>query len=503
MSTNIIVNNAIPKTLPNIFKNFDSKSDVGKILYENYNHNTFKKQEPTYKNNVIDYKLHYHQNQTVLINNILQKYKTMAISLKQLTKYDDLTNHAKNDSFKEKMLIDSANFIREQLIIRISLKIKDFQNLPYKITSNKHLFKVYKSYYSILENFRKFPKLKTIKDNEKFLSNTQNILSDLNLVNLFNLIIGGLEISNLKYMSKNKLDVWINELLRARISRRLMIEEHISLSQRLSKKANQNEAKQDVNIEILGDMFQPCNIKSYIREITDNLTERMGKDFKLKGKHVPKVLIDGAKDLEIYFLPIHLRFMLNEILRNSFEATLNNGPEGDDNNINITLIKNRTSVILRVSDRGGGISLNVKKPTITSFGKTEETALECLKSLSLIKNVTVKEIIGNTSLQTLQFDSNLTSNINEKLNIQLKKSIDLSENKGISVDDTSFEKPLLNMLTRESRFKLGIGLALCKVYAEYWNGSMELYSLDGYGTDVVLTLGDLVYYGNKLSLDRV
>lgn len=498
-----VSNSVIPKTLPNIFKNFDSSKDVGKILYEHYNHNTFKKQKPCYKNNVIDYRLHYHQNQTVLINSILQKYKPMAISLKQLTKYDDLSSHATNESFKQKMLIDSANFIREQLIIRISLKIKEFQNLPYKITSNEHLFKVYKSYYSILENFRKFPKLKTIKDNEKFLENTQKLLSDLNLVNLFNLIMGGLEISNLKYMSKNKLDFWINELLRARLSRRLMIEEHISLSQRLSNQVNQIKAHQDVNIEVLGDIFQTCSIKSYIFEITSNLAERMAKDFKLKNKSIPKVVIDGEKDLEIYFLPIHLRFMLNEILRNSFEATLHNGPECESNDINITLIKNFTSVILRISDRGGGIPLNVKKPTITSFGKTQETAMECLKSLSLLTKLTVNEIISNTSLQTLQFDSNLTSNINEKLNIHLKKSIDLNEKNNDAIDDTSFETPLLKILARESRFKLGIGLALCKVYAEYWNGSMELYSLDGYGTDVVLTLGDLVYYGSKLSLDRV
>ncbi|XBW34686.1 hypothetical protein QEN19_000254 [Hanseniaspora menglaensis] len=503
MSINAGTGTIIPKTLPNVFRHFNRNSDVGKVLYEHYNHNSFKKQQVVYKNNIIDYKLHYYQNQTVLINNILQKYKPMAISLKQLTKYDDLSNNAPDEAFKHKMLIDSANFIRQQLIIRISLKLKEFQNLPYKITSNKHLFKVYKSYYSILENFRKFPRLKTIEDNEKFLANTQTILSDLNLVNLFNLIMGGLEISNLKYMPKNKLDIWINELLRARISRRLMIEEHISLSQRLALKSDKLKAAKDVNIEVLGDIFENCNINSYITEITSNLKKRMGKDFELKHKKVPQVIIDGEKDQEIYFLPIHLKFMLNEILRNSFEATLNSGPVDEDTDINITIIKNSTSVILRISDRGGGLPLNIKKQTITSFGKTEETAMECLKTLSLITRATVNEIIENTSLQTMQFDSNLTSKLNKKLNIHLKKSIDLSESKSADNDETSFEKPLLNILSRESRFKLGIGLALCKVYAEYWNGSMDLYSLDGYGTDVVLTLGDLVYYGSKLSLDRV
>lgn len=489
------VKNQIPKALPNIQKYFDkSIEDVGSVFYNNYNQNSFSKQKDVYKNNNIDYKVHYHHNQTVLINTILKKYKPLPISLKQLTKYDDMSNNISDKEFKEKMLIESANFIRQQLIIRIALKIKEFQTLPFKISSNKHLFKVYKSYYSIFENFRKFPRLKTIEDNEKFLENTQKILSDLNLVNLFNLIMGGLEISSLKYMSKKVLDNWINELLRARISRRLMIEEHISLSQRLTNSKDKVEKPKDLNIAVLGDIFQLCDLKQNINDIAKNLNELMANEYANKGRKLPNVIIDGEKDLKLYFLPIHLRFMLNEILRNSFEATLQNDSIEDSSDITITVIKNDKSVILRISDHGGGLPLNTNKNTITSFGKPEEVAMDCLKALNVLTRSTVDEIVGNTSLETLQYDSNLTSKINEKLNIHLKIKPE---------SDTNFEKPLLKMLDRERRFKLGIGLALSKVYAEYWNGSLELHSLDGYGTDVVLTLGDLVYYGNKLCLDRV
>lgn len=497
--SNKIIRSQIPKSLPDIQKFFGSEvEDIGSVFYNNYNQNSFSKQKDVYRNNNIDYKVHYHHNQTVLINTILKKYKPLPISLKQLTKYDDLSNNISDKKFKEKLLIDSANFIRQQLVIRIALKIKEFQSLPFKISSNKHLFKVYKSYYSIFENFRKFPRLKTIEDNEKFLKNTQKILSDLNLVNLFNLIMGGLEISNLKFLPKKDLDNWINELLRARISRRLMIEEHISLSQRLSDNTCQEEKPKDVNIAVLGDIFQLCDLKQNINDIAKNISELMAKEYAEKDKKLPNVIIDGQKDLKLYFLPIHLRFMLNEILRNSFEATLNNDNIEDSTDITITVIKNEKSVILRISDHGGGLPLNTNKNTITSFGKPQEVAMGCLKALNILTRSTVDEIVANTSLETLQYDSNLTSKINKKLNIELKIKPETNLD-----NDESFEKPLLKMLDRERRFKLGIGLALSKVYAEYWNGSLQLHSLDGFGTDVVLTLGDLVYYGNKLCLDRV
>ena len=66
-----------------------------------------------------------------------------------------------------------------------------------------------------------------------------------------------------------------------------------------------------------------------------------------------------------------------------------------------------------------------------------------------------------------------------------------------------YETPLIELLKRSFRYKLGIGLAMCKVYAEYWNGDLSLHSMPGYGTDVVLKLGNLMKHTKKLQLDKV
>jgi pyruvate dehydrogenase kinase 2/3/4 len=47
---------------------------------------------------------------------------------------------------------------------------------------------------------------------------------------------------------------------------------------------------------------------------------------------------------------------------------------------------------------------------------------------------------------------------------------------------------------RPADLKLGIGLPMSKIYAEYWAGSLDIHSLEGYGVDAFLQVPKL---GNK------
>jgi pyruvate dehydrogenase kinase 2/3/4 len=59
-----------------------------------------------------------------------------------------------------------------------------------------------------------------------------------------------------------------------------------------------------------------------------------------------------------------------------------------------------------------------------------------------------------------------------------------------SVHDNS----LSTLSSRPPNLRLGMGLPLSRVYAEYWAGSLELHSLEGYGVDAFLQISKL---GNK------
>ena len=53
---------------------------------------------------------------------------------------------------------------------------------------------------------------------------------------------------------------------------------------------------------------------------------------------------------------------------------------------------------------------------------------------------------------------------------------------------------LSSLTGRPPNLRLGIGLPMSRVYSEYWAGSLEIHSLEGFGVDAFLQISKL---GNK------
>lgn len=58
----------------------------------------------------------------------------------------------------------------------------------------------------------------------------------------------------------------------------------------------------------------------------------------------------------------------------------------------------------------------------------------------------------------------------------------------------SYDGSLGSLTSRPPNLRLGMGLPMSRVYAEYWAGLLELHSLEGYGVDAFLQISKL---GNK------
>ncbi len=63
-----------------------------------------------------------------------------------------------------------------------------------------------------------------------------------------------------------------------------------------------------------------------------------------------------------------------------------------------------------------------------------------------------------------------------------------------TVKSRTYDGSLSSLTSRPPNLRLGIGLPMSRVYAEYWAGSLELHNLEGYGVDAFLQLSKL---GNK------
>lgn len=418
---------------------------------------------------------HYYHNENVLVEKYLPK-QPHPMSLKQLAQYYD-------DSSKltRQKILNSGKFVKEELCVRIAHKINRLQNLPFNLVNNFHFNQVYESYYNIFERFRKFPEIKDEETNLQFAKFLHAILSDFNSLNLPHLIMGALESCILDLYPQDKMDQLISELLRARISRRLIVEEHLSMT------SNYLSGRKE-NMLVLGDIFQNCSAKAYLHDAR-TMCEAYMKNMYFDGIKMPQLILHGDTDLEFYFLPSHLKFLLGEILRNKYEATvketirlgLDEAPP-----IVVTIIENDQSYLLRLSDRAGGVPYPDK--LIWSFGKSQELATQSLANFHHLPGLQ-RESLYDSSSQVMERYT--------------QTSLDHMTETNLKKGRFKFEKPLIDLLQRSPRYKLGIGLALCKVYAEYWNGDLTVHSIQGYGTDTVLKLGNLMTNTDRLQLDRV
>lgn len=426
---------------------------------------------------------HYYHNRNVLIENYAKK-PAHPVSLTQLAQYYD-----DSKSLTKQKIINSGKFVKEELAIRIAAKLDILQSLPFNVVNNFHFLQVYESYYNIFERVRKFPTIKTLDDNLKFAEFIGKILQDFNSLNLPHLIMGVLECTIFDLYPRDKLDKLLSDLLRSRISRRLIAEEHISVTSNFSSGKTENTL-------VLGDIFQECSARKYLSNASKEC-EQFIRNMYYPSIPLPELKINGVSNLKFYFLPTHLKYLFGEILRNSYEVTIKdyirkglNKPEP----ITVTIIENSDSYIFRISDKAGGLLHSDED--IWSFGKSRDRAKESLKNFHKLPG------LDTISIYDEMYEKNPSNSLKTAkayLNTSLAPTAQWNINKG----HYKFQQPLIELLQRPFRYKLGVGLAMCKVYAEYWNGDLKLHSMPGYGVDTVLTLGNLMTNTQKKQLDRV
>lgn len=220
--------------------------------------------------------------------------------------------------------------------------------------------------------------------------------------------------------------------------------------------------------DFIGEVLSKCVAKDVIercgRQIHDHAVTANGPTTKL-----PEIKISGHLEAAFPYILSHLEYIIGELLRNSVQAVIDKqrsskNPDGTPPPIEVTLCEATQHVIIRVSDQGGGIPRDIL-PYLWSFSKGPQSdqRLESMKQVPLLTG----------TFQELKVDGNFT---------------------GLQDGKSGRDSSLASLSTRPPGLRLGMGLPLSRVYAEYWAGSLELHSLEGYGVDAFLQISKL---GNK------
>ncbi|OTA94366.1 hypothetical protein M434DRAFT_394773 [Hypoxylon sp. CO27-5] len=368
-------------------------------------------------------------------------------------------------SLTEARLISSANYVRTELPTRIAHRIRDMQRLPYVVVTNPHISDVYELYYTAFDTFRRIKEIKTLEDNERLCKEISRMLR-AHLTVIPKLAMGILECSGL--MPAAELDQFMNTILRSRISRRVIAEQHLALTETFNSHWFSPGAKLSES-EFIGEVFIKCVAKDVIehcaKAIQDLARSANGPDTK-----IPEININGHMEASFPYILSHLEYIIGELLRNSVQAVIekhqqSKNPASDPPPIEVTVCVAQQHVIIRISDQGGGIPRDIL-PYLWSFGKgpLKNQRLENLGQVPLMA----------ATLQELKVDDGKLT--------------------GLQSQKSGHDSSLSSLSTRPPNLRLGMGLPLSRVYAEYWAGSLELHSLEGYGVDAFLQISKL---GNK------
>ncbi|KAF9207331.1 hypothetical protein BGZ49_000683 [Haplosporangium sp. Z 27] len=455
-------------------------------------------------------------------NRILDPYVNQAVSpitLRQLVFF--------GRNMQEDKLLKSANYVRSELPVRLAHRIRDFQNLPFIVGTNPHIELVYDLYWQAFEKLSKVPEIKTLEENDAFCELIKGLLND-HLVVIPQLALGIMECS--KHIPPDEVDRFMNKMLRSRISRRVLAEQHISLT------ANYNSPNHMMTDRgYIGIIYTHCRPRDIV-ERTALLAAETCRQAS-GGLEPPKVMLDGNIDAEFSYIPDHIEYILYELLKNSMRFVMQNGisdvKTGDLPPIQITVCEGTHDIVFRISDKGGGIhpdmeahlwSYSQSPARFANFEKISKmaaTVQEQLVSPSRSVNAGLDdEVISleddregivlpplpstakspsvhSPDTSNMLLDRHAPSRANKAASSSASSSFSTSTSqskpkpKGTVIDPSQSPIPGIKpghlypepRQQKDQSMHLGIGLPMSRVYAEYWGGDLKVFTMHGYEND--------------------
>ena len=393
-------------------------------------------------------------------SNVLDEWvlrEARPISLRQLTFFGRTLTEAR--------LLSSANYVRLELPTRIAHRLRNMQTLPYSALTNEHISHVYELYYAAFERFRKVEEVQNLDQNDRFCDVLKYTLRE-HLSVIPRLAMGVIEIQDL--IGPDQCDRFMTTLLRSRISRRVIAEQHLALTETFASPwhfPNAKKSGMSAEDEFVGEIFLKCNAKEIIDKCALTISQLAVKAYG-PDVSIPKIVVQGHLDTTFPYIPSHLEYIIGELLRNSIQAVVERRNLDDPPPIEVLICEATQHVIIRISDQGGGIDRGVL-PHLWSFAKGPRRDKR-LKNLATVPRLAA-------TMQELQAPPAPSVSDNGKSGERIGGS-------------------LTSLSSRPPDLRLGMGLPMSKIYAEYWAGSLELHSLEGYGCDAFLQISRL---GNK------
>jgi len=405
----------------------------------------------------------------------------------------------------------SANYVRNELAVRLAHRIRDFQRLPFIVGLNPHIQAVYKLYWEAFDSFREVGEITTAEENIKYCELLKRFLNK-HLVVIPQLAMGIVESAS--HMTPVQVDKFMNEMLRSRISRRVLAEQHICLSS--------DTPQPEGYIGIVNTKVGAASTVEKCAHLATLLMEEEGLD-------APHVCIDGALNATFPYIPDHIEYIIYEILKNSMRFTvlthshkirpiqghapLSSSPIKSDTISTVSNVLNTRPVegnpshttieerkIHKVEysrdspldqplySHENNIHSSSSSSSSSSFSSPSGGIIDDSDSHLPDIHVTIAESEKDITFRISDQGGGIPNEIYQNLWSYSHRS----KRKFLDFDKMPF---MAGKVDEGVKMHLGIGLPMSKVYANYWGGGITISTMPGWGTDVYVRVPKL---GNQL-----
>lgn len=240
------------------------------------------------------------------------------------------------------------------------------------------------------------------------------------------------------------------------------------------------QSHQNHDDDAVGQVLLKCHAQHIVKKCSATVQALLHESYGQE-QSLPEVQIFGNTDTTFPYIASQLEYILGELLRNSMEAVLHQASRLDQARplpvIQVLICESHEDVTFRISDQGGGIDQAIF-PHIWSFARGPDVEGRLFNLAKVPRLVGTMQELGTASIATGQ--DGLAS----------KETI------ASPVGGTTFEadRSLSSITARSPSLKLGLGLPMSKIYAEYWAGKLEIHNIPGYGVDAFLQISK---FGNR------
>ncbi|KAI7845283.1 hypothetical protein COHA_001126 [Chlorella ohadii] len=244
----------------------------------------------------------------------------------------------------ERQLILSAQFLHNELPVRLSHRVAELENLPYGLSAKPHVLKVRDWYVESFRELRGFPKVKDASDELQFTRLLQHIYRrHANVVPVMAMGVAELKRELAQTIGIDDLpDIhqFLDNFYLSRIGIRMLIGQHIAL----------HEPPREQHIGLIDTKCSPAGV------CQDAIDDARSICMREKGS-APDVTVYGEPSFTFPYVPSHLHHMVFELVKNSLRAVHDRFEDSDHEAppIRIVVAEGEEDITIKVSDEGGGI----------------------------------------------------------------------------------------------------------------------------------------------------